>query len=129
MRPGDLRDLVEVTRAIAAAAEARLAALRQEEAALRAKIAELDDAQRRRAASATAEDAALRAGVDLRWEGWIADRRRALTAALSRTLARIEGERLTLARDVGRREVTQTLASEVEARLRAARASRALDRG
>ena len=119
-----MRDLLRVTEVVAARAEARFAALRQEEADLRARIADLDRSQRARAATATAEDPALRAGADLRWEGWIAVRRRTLLSELARLLARIEAEREHLARAVGRREVTQDLARAAEIRLRAARAAR-----
>lgn len=108
-----MQEIVQVTAAVRAAAEARMAALRAEEAALRQRIKELDAAFRARAFSATAEDAALRAGVDLRWEQWVESRRAGLLAELARLRARIEDERLTLAREFGRNAVAEELLREI----------------
>lgn len=121
----EMEGLVAVTAAVRAAAEAQLGALRAEEATLRARLAELDGALRDRATTVTAEDAALRAGADLRWERWVDTRRRALNGELARLLARIEEARRRLARDHGRSEVASELAREMRARLAAEREGRA----
>lgn len=119
-----LAGLLAVTAAQYAAAEARMAALRQAAARLVAQIAELDEAQQARLAQATAEDAALRAGADLRWERWVGQRRLALTAALARQRALIEDERAALARALGRKIAAEDLAEQAQSQRRAARKRR-----
>lgn len=124
-RPGDLEAIARVAGAAFAAAEARMAALRAEEARLTRQIADLDGARRDRAARATAEDAALRAGADLRWDRWVETRRRALFSELARLRARIEDARVALARDFGRKSVAEDLTRAAMAEAREARAARA----
>lgn len=113
MRPGEIAGLVHLTGAACDAAEARLAALRREESELRHQIASLDEARRARAAEARATDLTVRAGVDLRWEGWIDRRASSLQAELARLRARIEISRDELARAFGRRSATEALAGQV----------------
>ncbi len=114
MKPHDLAALVRVSGAACDAAEARLAALRREEAELRAQIATLEAARRERAAEARATDVSVRAGVDLRWEGWIDRRASVLTAELARLRARIEMARDELALAFGRHTATETLAKRAQ---------------
>ncbi|MBP1805074.1 hypothetical protein [Rubellimicrobium aerolatum] len=120
MTAKDLTALAGVAAMACDAAEARLARLRQEETELRRQIGALDSARRARAAEALATDVALRAGADLRWEGWIEGRSAALGAELARLRARIEVARDDLARAFGRRTAIETLAEDVR-RDRAAR--------
>jgi hypothetical protein len=105
---------------LADTAEARLAALRREEADLRARLAELEAARRDRAGRALAPDLALRAGADLRWEVWVGARAAEMTAELARLLARLEGAKAELRREAGRRAAVQDLL----ARERAGRAAK-----
>jgi hypothetical protein len=113
MRPADLAELARLTAAVSGAAEARLAALRRDEAALRARLHDLDTAQQARAREAQATDVTLRAGVDLRWEDWIEARRRALSAELARTLARAELARDDLRRAFGRKVAAEEIVAQV----------------
>jgi len=107
---------------------ARLAALRRQEADLRAQLSDLEAARRARGAEALATDLALRAGADLRWEVWVDRRAGALTAELARLLARVEAARDALRASFGRRLATEALADRARAE-RAARRARAEDRG
>jgi len=123
-----LREIAEIrriTETAFATSEGRMVALRAEEARINAQIASLDDALRNRATVATAEDAALRAGVDLRWQQWVDSRRRNLLSELARLRARIEAEREILMRDFGRDRVAADIAGQVAAAQRAKRESRA----
>lgn len=122
-----LADIVAVTAARYAACEARMAALRAEATRLSGQIADLDAAQRSRLMQVTAEDAALRAGADLRWERWAEQRRAALLAALARQRALIEDERAVLARALGRKTVAEALEEQAQRARRAARARRDQD--
>ncbi len=115
MNQKDLAPLVRLAGVACDAAEARLAALRREELELRRQIAALETARRTRAAEAQATDLALRAGADLRWEGWIDRRASALGAELARVLARIEMARDELAQAFGRRSATQALLDQARA--------------
>lgn len=92
-----------------------MAALRREEAELRGQIAALEEARRARATEAQVTDLALRAGVDLRWEGWIDRRSSTLSADLARLRARIEVAREELSRAIGRRTATEALATRARA--------------
>lgn len=120
-----MQDIVQVTAAMRTAAEARMAALRAEETVLRRRLEDLDAARRARAFSVTAEDAALRAGADLRWEQWVETRRTGLMAELARLRARIEDERAALTRAFGRNLVARDLLREIEAEARLQRDRRA----
>lgn len=118
MTPADLAHLARLTAAVSGAAEARLAALRRDEAALRARLRDLDTAQAARAREAQATDVTLRVGVDLRWEDWIEARRRALTAELARTLARVEVARDDLRHAFGRKVAAEGIVEAVRRGLR-----------
>lgn len=107
MKPADLAQLARLTAAVFGAAEARLAALRRDEATLRTRLQDLDAARTARAREAQATDVTVCAGVDLRWEDWIEARRRALNAELARTLARAE-----IARDALRQAFGRKIAAE-----------------
>lgn len=120
-----MQDIVQVTAAMRTAAEARMAALRAEETVLRRRLEDLDAARRARAFSVTAEDAALRAGADLRWEQWVETRRAGLMAELARLRARIEDERAALTRAFGQNLVAGDLLREIEAEARLQRDRRA----
>lgn len=109
MTPRELEGLAHVAGAGCDAAEARLARLRREEAELRGQIAALEAARRARAAEALATDVALRAGVDLRWEGWIDRRAAALVSELARLMAQVEMARDELSRAFGRRMAADAL--------------------
>lgn len=124
MRAGDLAGLARISAATCEAAEARLAALRRQEAELRAQIAALDAARRERAAEARATDLSVRAGVDLRWEGWVDRRSSALVAELARLLARVEIARDELARAFGRRSAIDALTDRARAEDHSRRAKR-----
>lgn len=102
MTPGDIAALRQVTAARRAASESRLAALRQREDEIISRLAALDSAFRQRASAARADDLALRAGADLRWESWVEDRRRTLMTAQARLRAAMEQERATLRHEFGR---------------------------
>lgn len=127
MRAAELSQLARVLATARDAAEARLAALRREEGELRRQIGALEAARRRRAAEARATDVTLRAGVDLRWEGWVESRGAALSAELVRLLARIEVAREDVARAFGRHGAAEALLAEVRTAARA-QARRAEDR-
>lgn len=128
MTPRDLAGLGRVVGAACDAAESRLLRLRREEAELRRQIAELEAAQRTRAAEALATDLTLRAGVDLRWEGWIDRRTTALAGDLARLLAQIEIAREELAQAFGRRTAVEELARRSH-EARAARRLKTDERG
>lgn len=128
MRPGDLAGLARLAGAASEAAEGRLAALRREEAGLRRRIADLEECRRCRAAGARATDVSLRAGVDLRWEGWVDRRTGAMAEELARLRARIEVARDDLARALGRRTATDALLNQARATA-TARRLRAEERG
>ena len=100
----DLRALARLAGISHAAHEARFAALLRQEAELRAKLDQLDQARRARAESLTEADPSLTAGADLRWHRWIESRRSALNADLARTLVRIATQRAEMARAFGRKE-------------------------
>ncbi|MBW7920967.1 MAG: hypothetical protein H3C51_02580 [Rubellimicrobium sp.] len=112
MTAGGIAGLRRVTATHLAAAEARLAALQQREKAIIARLAALDAAYCRRAAERTAEDVALRAGVDLRWETWGETHRRALQGAQARLRVVQEHERAALRRAFGRDMVVAELAAQ-----------------
>ncbi len=124
MKPQDLAALVRVSGAISDAAEARLATLRREETDLRDQIAALEAARQARATEARATDLTVRAGVDLRWEGWIDRRASALAAELARLRARIEIARDELAQAFGRRTATEALSTRAQVEAAARRAKR-----
>ncbi len=115
MNARDLAALTRLAGAASDAAQARMATLRREEAELRRQIAALEEARRIRAAGAHATDLTLRAGVDLRWEGWIDRRTIALTTELARLRARIEIAREELARALGRHTAAEALADRARA--------------
>lgn len=117
----DLAAIAALSDAACAAAEARMGVLQSEADRLQDQLAELDAQRRARAAVATVEDAALRVGVDLRWERWVSQRRAALVAALLRQRALIEDERLALRRALGRRMASRELAERAEHAFRAGR--------
>jgi flagellar biosynthesis chaperone FliJ len=124
VKPQDLAALVRVSGAISDAAEARLATLRREETDLRDQIAALEAARQARATEARATDLTVRAGVDLRWEGWIDRRASALAAELARLRARIEIARDELAQAFGRRTATEALSTRAQVEAAARRAKR-----
>jgi hypothetical protein len=128
MSPAEARELARLAGLAADVARARLAGLRQEEEALRARLGALDQAQAGRAARALAGDAALHAGADQLWEIWVADRRAALTAELARLLARRELA-LEAARRAFGRELAASGLAQATARTAAARRARAAERG
>jgi len=128
MTPRDLANLTRVAGAACDAAESRLARLRREEAELRRQIATLEAARRARVAEALATDVALRAGVDLRWEGWIDSRASALSTELARLMACIEIAREDLSRSFGRRMAAEDLAHRARSVV-AAQRLRADERG
>jgi hypothetical protein len=115
LTPRDLAGLVRIAGAACDAAEAKLARLRREEAELRRQIAALEAARQARAAEALATDVALRAGVDLRWEGWIDRRAAGLATDLARLMACIEIARDELSHAFGRRTATEALAEQARA--------------
>lgn len=102
MNPREIAALRQVTATVVKATEARMAALRAAEAAIISQISELDAALHRRTQLATVEDPARRAGVDLRWEAWVEQNRRALVAAQARLRVKIEHEQHTLRHNFGR---------------------------
>lgn len=104
--------LAHVAALASAAAEARCAALRRREQDLQARLAALETARRDRAARARADDPALLAGADLRWEGWVEARAAALRSDLARCLVEIEIARDALARAWGRAQAAEALARE-----------------
>jgi hypothetical protein len=110
MRPEDR--LAQVAALASAAAEARLAALRAREQALRERLAALEAARRDRADRAFADDPAVLAGADLRWEGWVEGRAASLRADLARCLAEAEIARGALARAWGRAQAAGDLAAQ-----------------
>ncbi len=118
----DLARLVQLAEANFAARQARLGALRTKEAALRATLDALHAGRSARARTAGGEDdAALRAGADLLWQGWIGTRRSALNAELDRNLATQELARSQLAQAFGRMQVsTELLRNAARDRARAA---------
>ncbi|MCC7321441.1 MAG: hypothetical protein IT542_10760 [Rubellimicrobium sp.] len=124
MKVNDLTGIRAVTAAALAASEARMTALRHEEARIVARIDDLDAALRRRAAEATAEDPALRAGADLRWQEWVERSRSALLSGQARLRAAIEAERATLRLTFGRDLVAGELLSDAMARQRLERSRR-----
>ncbi len=126
-RTGSLGALLPLAGVLADAAEARLAALRREEADLRGRLAALEAARRDRAGRALAPDLALRAGADLRWEAWVGGRSAEMTAELARLLARIEGAKAELRREAGRRAAVEDLLARERAG-RAAKAAKAEER-
>jgi len=128
MRARELAALQRLTAMILAAGEARLAALRLREAGIVAQIDALDAALLRRAREARPEDTALRAGVDLRWEGWADGQRRALLMAQARLRAAMEQEQALLRRDFGRNAAVGALARKAGAAARTA-ARRRQERG
>lgn len=97
----DLRQVCAVTEARYHAAEARMAALRQTERALAAQVESLHAAALTRFRTRDVTDAALLAGVDLRWEHWIAERIQQLNSRRALVLAKIEEERGILLRAFG----------------------------
>lgn len=120
--PGALAALARLADAGFAARQARLGALRTQEAALRGKLAALDAGRSARAQTlGGAGDAALRAGADLLWQGWVDGRRRALNIELSRNLALQEIARAQLAQAFGRMQASRELLRQAAgARARAA---------
>lgn len=116
----DLTALGTVTEARYHAVEARMAALRQSERALAAQLDALQSAALARFRARDVTDTALRAGVDLRWEQWIAERSQQLNANRALILARIEDERSALARAFGSKTaLEELLATEKHAALAA----------
>lgn len=118
MTPQEIADLRRISGTMLGATSARLAALSAREEEVLARISALDAATRNRAATATAEDAALRAGVDLRWLIWVEQSRGALLAAQARLRAAMEEERAALRRDFGRDYVLKALEKEASRRAR-----------
>ena len=116
--------LCDVSDALYQREVARLRALRDEEARLRAALAKLD-AQ----ASAARElsDEALRGvreiGADIVWQGWLARHRATLQSELAQVLARKEHAMPAQRRAFGRAEAARALRAQarVEARTRQAR--------
>ena len=101
MNPQEISTLHQVTATLLQATEARMASLRAAEAVIISQISGLDTALRHRAQQATVEDPARRAGVDLRWEAWVEQNRRALVAAQARLRVKIEHEQHALRKAFG----------------------------
>lgn len=118
MTPQDIAALRQISGTMLAATRARLAALRAREDEVLARISALDAATQSRAAVATAEDAALRAGADLRWLVWVEQSRGTLLAAQARLRAAMEEEQTALRRDFGRDHVLGMLEKDATRRAR-----------
>lgn len=122
MNPHEISALRQVTATVVKAAEARMTALRADEAAIIRQMAELDVALHRRTQLATVEDPARRAGVDLRWEAWVEQNRRALVAAQARLRVKIEHEqhifRHSFGRDMAVAELMQSALTDQQRQAR-----------
>jgi hypothetical protein len=118
------RALCALTDALHQRAMARLCALRDEEARLRAALARLD--AQARAARGLPQEAlgGMRGiGADIAWQGWLARHRAAVQAELARVLARREQAMPAQRRAFGKAEAARALRSAAEAGARQARAS------
>lgn len=125
----ELTALAQVAGLAYAVREARMVALRTQEARLRGLLETLEQARRDSAARAdTGDDPARRAGADLRWHRWIDRRRMTLNVELARVLAGIATLRQALLRDFGRKEAISELAKDA-ALERAQRVARRAERG
>jgi len=107
--------LARLANAAFGAGQARMGALQQREADLRARIAALDADRKARALSLGEADPALLAGADLIWHRWIDRRRAALNLELARTLAEQAAARVELQRSFGRKEATAELLNRATA--------------
>lgn len=125
----DIRALQQVTEAGYAAAEARMARLRQHEMAILQQLQQLQQAEGDRLRQRSATDSALRAGADLRWERWIGERRSQLNSLLARLRAQMEGERAQLARAFGRKMAMDETAAQLKAQAAQQKLRRALRDG
>ncbi len=102
----DLEELEKTTKLILDHELAQLRALSEAVAACRAGLAELGQAQSKRAVtlaqSGGADDAAYLTGRDGVWQKWLQDERSRRQAEVARALADLEAQRLVARRAFGR---------------------------
>ena len=129
MRCDDHDALCDVSDALYQREVARLRALRDEEARLRAALAKLD-AQAH--AARELSDEALRGvreiGADIVWQGWLARHRATLQSELAQVLARKEHAMPAHRRAFGRAEAARALRAQAHAGARTRQARREADR-
>lgn len=112
-----LKQLKTLTDAAYQAERSKLAVLVAEEARLRARLSDLDEARSARNDTLRlGPDTAVRAGADPRWHHWADGRRVALNQSLAQIQVAKDVVHQTLGRAFGRRDVSkQLLKSEVSA--------------
>lgn len=114
----ELAEMARVTQLVLDAELARLKDVTAEVAALRAAIAELDDALQTRSAAlvdGADDDCARLSGRDGPWQAWVATRKRALNAALAEAAARREAQGVVARRAFGRAEAVAGLRQAADA--------------
>lgn len=106
----DFQELVAITNARFQAEQAKLRDILQEESRLRAKVAELDEAQQAAREQLASECAGQRAyGGDVLWQGWVGRSRRQLQIELTRVLVE-KGQRMSALNHAhGRKIASETL--------------------
>lgn len=118
-----IRELQRLTGLALHATRSEMASLRAREADLREKLVTL--AAQKQQAPRAADDPALIAGADLRWQQWVDQRRAAINAELAQVLAQSDNCRMRLRATFGRDQAARALAEQAWTadRLRAARAA------
>lgn len=116
-----IKDLQRLTALALHATRSEMASLQAREADLREKLVTL--AAQKHHASRAADDPAVIAGADLRWQQWVDQRRAAINAELAQVLALSDNCRSRLRATFGRDQAASALGDQARAaeRLRAAR--------
>lgn len=105
-----MKGLVNLSGLSFRAAQARMAELLTREADLRRNLELLTESRTVQAhAPRTSDEAALKAGADIRWHQWVDQRRATINTELAQVLALQEHCRIALARTFGRDQVAQSL--------------------
>ncbi len=115
-----INGLIKITEATFAAEQARMIRLSEREADLRGTLAEMRRALHTRAVDPT-QDAAIRAGADLKWEAWVDHRIAALNIELAKVLMEKQNVRSALKQAFGKYQVAEHFAQDArKARIKAA---------
>lgn len=104
-----LTSMVGLTAAAYTAAQARMGALKRQEADLRDKLAALTASRQHDPDEGQLTDPARKAGADLLWQRWVDKRRTALNRELVNNLVSQNHAKVALAKDFGRNEAIKGL--------------------
>ncbi len=116
MKVDELSGLLRLSEASFASEQAKLGALQRDEVAIRTQLRDLIKSRDHAATQPRAKDeAALRAGADMRWHRWIDTRRTTLNQELAQVIARRQLQFEKVKRAFGRKQALEKLLARANA--------------